>query len=162
MPFEAAELVALALALEEDDVPEDRAVEELAAAADGSVVTLSAAHAHAVSLARALPYDEQAQHTVEVLQHALQRVTAAPAGAAADQPADEGDSWLRSGRSRRPAPQLERGRALAARLARLADEAGTAEEHRGAGNLTAELDRLRDSASGEPEPERRRSRWWRP
>lgn len=174
MSLEAAELLALALALEEDDAPQERAVEELAAAAEGSVVALSAAHAHAVSLVRELPYDEQAQRTVALLQHALQRVRPAATGDADEQTpeeVEEAESWLRAGRNRRTGGGGEGGHTVATRLARLAADAAEAQaasadaddaRDRGdAGDLVADLERLRQSAVEEPD-ERRRTRWWRP
>lgn len=152
MPLEGSELLALALALEEEAVDDDQAAAELAAGAEGSTVTLQAAHAHALSLARELPYDEKAQRTVELLQRALQR---AHDPAAAERPGDEG--WLRPGRDRRFPAEGESARSrLADRLSALGttlgDNAADPDE------LASELDRLRQTAV----EERRRGRWRRP
>jgi hypothetical protein len=151
MPLEGSELLALALALEEEAVDDDQAAAELAAGAEGSAVTLQAAHAHALSLARELPYDEKAQRTVELLQRALQRAH----DPAAVEPGDEG--WLRPGRDRRPPAAGEPGRStLADRLSSLRTVLGDSSTDPDA--LASELERLRETAV----EERRRGRWRRP
>lgn len=73
MATDARELLGLALALASEGDDDERVIDELVEAADGSATALMGAYAFALSLARDLPYDTSNEHTLSVLTRALQR-----------------------------------------------------------------------------------------
>jgi len=129
---EAHELIALALALEDEGRPDDDVVAALVAAAEGHTLRLQSAYASTLYLFDELPFDQRAHDLSATFLRALEHV-------AAHEPADPEDSadtaWLgRSG-------QRETMRAFAGWLAIATGDREAV--IRNARQLQADLDRLR-------------------
>lgn len=73
MATDGPELLALALSLEADEVPEEEAVGALMQSAEYSPTALMGAYAYALCLARDMPYDPRGEQTLGLLTKALQR-----------------------------------------------------------------------------------------
>ena len=130
---EAHELIALALALEDEGRPDEDVVAALVAAAEGHILRLQSAYASTLYLTHELPFDQRAHDLSAMFLTALKYV-------AAHEPVDgRGGSadteWLRRGRDRE-----QRG-VLADRLAIATGDREAV--LRNARQLQADLDRLR-------------------
>jgi hypothetical protein len=130
---EAHELIALALALEDEGRPDEDVVAALVSAAEGHTLRLQSAYASTLYLSYEMPFDQRAHDLSATLLRALEHV-------AAHEPADsEGGSadtdWLGPGGER------EARRALADWLA--IATGGREAVLRNARQLQADLDRLR-------------------
>lgn len=129
---EAHELIALALALEDEGRPGEDVVAALVAAAEGHTLRLQSAYASTVYLSHELPFDQRAHDLSVTFLRALEHV------AAHDPADDEGSAdtaWLGRGGDR-DTPQ-----ALADWLANAAADREVVV--RNARQLQADLDRLR-------------------
>src|SRR5687768_721366 len=71
---EAYELLALALANQDENKADDEIVEALTAAAEGRVVRLQSAYASLLYLSRELPADQRLRHLTVLMLRALQHV----------------------------------------------------------------------------------------
>jgi hypothetical protein len=137
---QAYELLALALALEDEGLGDDEVVSALATATEGHVVRLQSAYASTLYLLRETPLDTSAQRLANLLLMTLERV--ATHDIALDSPVDT--AWLDTS---------EEGEAPGQRLAdRLAQRAGDREAVlHDARRLQAELTRLRDARPAGPD-----------
>ena len=128
---EAHELIALALALEDEGRPDADVVAALVAAAEGHSLRLQSAYASTLYLSHELPFDQRAHDLSVTFLRALEHV-------AAHEPADGGladTAWLGQGGDR------ETSRALADWLAIATGDREAVV--RNARQLQADLDRLR-------------------
>lgn len=129
---EAHELIALALALDDEGRPDEDVVAVLIDAAEGDVLRLQSAYASTLYLAHNLPYDQRADRLSTTFLSALEHVRAhAPA------PPEWSDDteWLGRGADR------DTARELADRLARATGDREAV--LRNARQLQADLERLR-------------------
>ena len=128
---EAHELIAVALALEDEGRPDKDVVAALVAAADGHILRLQSAYASALYLTHELPFDQRAHDLAATFLRALEHV-------AAHEPAGEGSAdtdWLGRDTDR------DTPRALADRLAIATGDREAV--IRNARQLQADLERLR-------------------
>src|SRR5438309_3223226 len=130
---DAHELIALALALEDEGQPDEVVVAALVSAAEGHFLRLQSAYASTLYLTHELPFDQRAHDLSAMFLNALEHV-------AAHEPVDvaggtEDTAWLRRGGDR------ETMRALADRLATATGDRDTV--LRNARQLQTALDRLR-------------------
>jgi hypothetical protein len=129
---EAHELIAMALALEDEGRPDQEVVSALVTAAEGHMLRLQSAYASTLYLSHEMPLDQRAERLAGTFLKALEHV-AAHEPTSPEVPADT--EWLGHGTER------EATRDLAERLAVATGDRETV--LRNARQLQTDLDRLR-------------------